>query len=94
MSSKTVAVAALATAALGGRGGCGDDDDAGSAAPAASGGALAAELPTEIKSKGTLTVAADATYPPNEFLRADGRTVVGHVAPTSAMRSARPWACA
>ena len=43
----------------------------------ASGGAIAAELPKEIRSKGTLTVAADATYPPNEFLAEDGKTIVG-----------------
>ena len=76
MFSKTLITAALATAALAGAGCGGDDDDKG-AAPAASGGALAAELPEEIRSKGTLTVAADATYPPNEFLAEDGKTVVG-----------------
>lgn len=34
-------------------------------------------VPANIKSKGTLTVAADATYAPNEFIAADGHTVVG-----------------
>ena len=38
---------------------------------------VAAEVPSAIKSKGTLTVAADATYPPNEFIAADGHTVIG-----------------
>jgi polar amino acid transport system substrate-binding protein len=38
---------------------------------------IAAEAPEKIKSKGTLTVAADATYAPNEFIGADGRTVEG-----------------
>ena len=37
----------------------------------------AAEVPSKIKSKGTLTVAADATYAPNEFIGSDGHTVVG-----------------
>jgi polar amino acid transport system substrate-binding protein len=38
---------------------------------------VAAEVPSAVKSKGTLTVAADATYPPNEFIAADGHTVIG-----------------
>ena len=39
--------------------------------------AIAAQVPAAIKSKGTLTVAADATYAPNEFIASDGHTVVG-----------------
>jgi polar amino acid transport system substrate-binding protein len=39
--------------------------------------AAAALVPAKIKSKGTVTVAADATYAPNEFIGADGKTVVG-----------------
>lgn len=38
---------------------------------------IAAEVPAAIKSKGTLTVAADATYAPNEFIGTDGKTVEG-----------------
>ena len=38
---------------------------------------VAAQVPAAVKSKGTLTVAADATYPPNEFIGADGKTVEG-----------------
>jgi polar amino acid transport system substrate-binding protein len=38
---------------------------------------IAAEVPKSIASKGTLTVAADATYPPNEFIAPDGHTVIG-----------------
>jgi polar amino acid transport system substrate-binding protein len=38
---------------------------------------VAAEVPAAIKSKGTLSVAADATYPPNEFLNPGQKTVVG-----------------
>lgn len=34
-------------------------------------------VPASIKSKGTLTVAADASYAPNEFIGSDGKTVVG-----------------
>jgi polar amino acid transport system substrate-binding protein len=38
---------------------------------------VAAKLPAAVKSKGTLTVAADASYPPNEFIGSDGKTVEG-----------------
>jgi len=34
-------------------------------------------VPASIKSKGTLTVAADASYAPNEFFASDGKTVIG-----------------
>ncbi|MDQ6606729.1 MAG: transporter substrate-binding domain-containing protein, partial [Actinomycetota bacterium] len=34
-------------------------------------------MPAAIKSKGTLTVAADASYAPNEFFASDGHTVIG-----------------
>ena len=76
-------VAGLCVLAIGA---CGDDDSgSGSATQAQSGtgaasGALAelqAKLPAAIKSKGTLIVAADATYPPNEFIGKDGKTVEG-----------------
>jgi polar amino acid transport system substrate-binding protein len=39
--------------------------------------AVAAEVPAAIKKKGTLVVAADATYAPNEFVASNGKTVVG-----------------
>ncbi len=38
---------------------------------------VAALVPPAIKSKGTLSVAADATYAPNEFIGPDGHTVIG-----------------
>lgn len=38
---------------------------------------IAAQVPASIKSKGTLTVASDATYAPNEFVASDGHTVIG-----------------
>ncbi len=34
-------------------------------------------VPAAIKSAGTLTIAADATYPPNESLDTDGKTIIG-----------------
>src|SRR5260370_2507660 len=55
-----------------------------STTPASTGGTvagadpkIAAEVPAAIKSKGTLTVAADASYAPNEFVAPDGTTVIG-----------------
>lgn len=38
---------------------------------------IAAEVPAKIKSKGTLTIATDATYAPNEFIGSNGKTVTG-----------------
>jgi polar amino acid transport system substrate-binding protein len=67
--------------------GCGSDDSSSSsgasgstgtpAATASGGGKAAAGVPEAIKSKGTLTVAADASYPPDEFIDKDGKTVIG-----------------
>ena len=34
-------------------------------------------VPAAVKSKGTLSVAADASYAPNEFFASDGKTVIG-----------------
>jgi polar amino acid transport system substrate-binding protein len=68
------AVAAVALSA------CGSSDNSSStskpettAAPAAS----TIKVPAAIKSKGTLNVAADASYAPNEFIGEDGKTVEG-----------------
>jgi polar amino acid transport system substrate-binding protein len=50
------------------------------AASSSSGGAdpaVAKLVPAALKSKGTLTVASDATYAPNEFIGPDGHTVIG-----------------
>jgi polar amino acid transport system substrate-binding protein len=78
----SVAVAGVAVVAAG----CGGDDNGGSkskspgaGAPAApkTNSSVAAQVPAAAKAKGTLTVAADATYPPNEFLGKDGKTVQG-----------------
>jgi polar amino acid transport system substrate-binding protein len=38
---------------------------------------LAAAVPSEIKSKGTISIGSDSTYAPNEFLDTDGKTVIG-----------------
>jgi polar amino acid transport system substrate-binding protein len=75
-----VALAALAVT------GCGSSDDNSTTAsstvatPAATtpaGSSAEAAVPAAIKAKGTLTVAADATYAPNEFIGDDGKTVQG-----------------
>jgi polar amino acid transport system substrate-binding protein len=39
--------------------------------------AIAATVPPSVKSKGTLNVALDATYPPDEFIAPNGSTIIG-----------------
>jgi polar amino acid transport system substrate-binding protein len=39
--------------------------------------ALVAKLPAKVKSAGTINIGVDATYQPNEYLDADGKTVIG-----------------
>jgi len=64
--------------------GCGDKEDAGggstgttaAAAPSVD-EALAAKVPDTVKSDGKLVIGTDSSYPPNEFLDTDGKTVVG-----------------
>jgi polar amino acid transport system substrate-binding protein len=63
--------------------GCGDDSDTGggttettAAAPTVD-EALAAKVPDTIKSDGKLVIGTDSSYPPNEFLDTDGKTVIG-----------------
>jgi polar amino acid transport system substrate-binding protein len=78
-------VAAMATVGVGA--GCGGDDGSsttGSASLTATPDInvaldkkVAAQVPSSIKSSGTLSVAADASYPPNEFIAEDGQTVIG-----------------
>jgi polar amino acid transport system substrate-binding protein len=46
-------------------------------APVAVDAAIAAKVPAAIKSKGTLTVASEAQYAPNEFIAPDGHTIIG-----------------
>jgi polar amino acid transport system substrate-binding protein len=38
---------------------------------------IAAAVPAKVKSKGTLTIATDATYAPNEFVASNGKTLTG-----------------
>jgi polar amino acid transport system substrate-binding protein len=87
-SRLTVLITAIAFAAVTVAAGCGssNDDNTGSTGggtlTAASFSvqadpAVAGQVPAAIKSKGTLTVAADATYPPDEYIASDGKTVIG-----------------
>ena len=50
-----------------------------SSSPAASGAdpAIAAMVPSAIASKGSVTVATDASYAPNEYFDTDGTTIIG-----------------
>jgi polar amino acid transport system substrate-binding protein len=81
--SKLVArlgVPALTVLALAGCGSSSSSSSSTTTTPATAAGAnasIAAQVPAAIKSKGTLTVAADATYAPNEFMAQDGHTVIG-----------------
>jgi polar amino acid transport system substrate-binding protein len=82
---KSWLIASLCLAAIGG---CGSSSSSSSSSSASSSGttstpaagsnaAVAAEVPAALKSKGTLTVASDASYAPNEFFGPDGHTVIG-----------------
>ena len=74
-----MAVVAVASA------GCGGSSSAGSGSTAPSSvastgqadAALAAKLPAKVKSAGTLTIATDASYAPNEFFAQDNKTIQG-----------------
>ncbi len=64
--------------------GCSSSSDSGSAAGSASAvpsvakdAALAALVPAEIASDSKLLIGTDASYAPNEFIDADGKTVIG-----------------
>lgn len=51
---------------------------AGSSSPTSSSGSSPKSLvPAAVAAKGTLTVAADASYAPNEFFAPDGKTIIG-----------------
>jgi polar amino acid transport system substrate-binding protein len=84
--------AVLGTASLAAVGCGSDDSSSGAAVTGATGSSstpaqqtggvsydktLAASVPQAIRSKRTLNVATDATYPPNEFIDKDGKTIVG-----------------
>jgi polar amino acid transport system substrate-binding protein len=64
--------------------GCGSGSSSSSSSSSAStptsssaNASLAAQVPAAIKSKGTLNVATEAQYAPNEFIASNGKTVIG-----------------
>jgi polar amino acid transport system substrate-binding protein len=63
---------------------CGSSAVATAAAASGSVPSVAKLVPASVKSSGTLTVAADASYAPDEFLAANGKTVIGMDADLSA----------
>jgi polar amino acid transport system substrate-binding protein len=71
------ALAALALA------GCGSSSSSTSSTPTTAStssgevASIAAQVPAPIKSKGTLNVATEAQYAPNEFIAPDGHTIIG-----------------
>jgi polar amino acid transport system substrate-binding protein len=76
-----IGVPALAVLALAG---CGSSSNSSTsttsgtpAKPSGESAAIAAQVPAKIKSKGTLNVATEAQYAPNEFIAPDGHTVIG-----------------
>lgn len=83
--TRALALAAVASTALA-LSACGSDSlsegeasttpDASASAPAVD-EALVAKLPESIKAAGVIKIGTDATYQPNEFLDADGKTVIG-----------------
>ncbi|HVU60901.1 MAG TPA: ABC transporter substrate-binding protein [Mycobacteriales bacterium] len=85
VSRRPIVTAGVIALTLGAAAACGSSSSGGSpggstVSPATSAGtnaAAVAEVPAAIKSKGTLVVAADASYAPDEFLAADGTTVQG-----------------
>lgn len=84
--TRIVLALAAALAVAGIAAGCGDDDNDTTTSAALTATPdinvpvdkkVAAQVPSDITSKGTLTVAADATYAPNEFVATNGSTIQG-----------------
>jgi len=75
-----IGVPALAVLALAGCGSSKSSTATTTATSASASGvntAIASQVPAGVKSKGTLNVASEAQYAPNEFLAPDGHTVIG-----------------
>jgi polar amino acid transport system substrate-binding protein len=86
-SRLTALIAVIAFAAVTVAAGCGSSNDdnsstGGATLTAASFSvqadpAIVSQVPADVKSSGSLSVAADATYAPDEFIASDGKTVIG-----------------
>jgi polar amino acid transport system substrate-binding protein len=77
-----IGVPALTVLALAGCGSSSSSTSSSATTPATTPAAtadasIAAQVPAAIKSKGTLNVATEAQYAPNEFIAPDGHTVIG-----------------
>jgi polar amino acid transport system substrate-binding protein len=75
-----ICVPALATLVLAGCGSSSSSSSTSTATSSSSGAtvaAIAAKVPAAIKAKGSLIVATEAEYAPNEFLASDGHTIIG-----------------
>jgi len=79
ISRRPIVSATVLALTLGAAAACGSSSSGGSSVTPQSGvdSAAAALVPAAITSKGTIKVAADASYAPNEFLAANGTTVEG-----------------
>jgi polar amino acid transport system substrate-binding protein len=75
-----IGLPALVVVALAGCGSSNNSSSSTTAPTSTSSGpnaAIVAQVPAAIKSKGTLNVATEAQYAPNEFIAEDGHTVIG-----------------
>ena len=78
LSLAAVGVAALLLSACGSNSLSGETPGSGAPSVAVSQNAdLSAKLPENIKTAGVIKIGVDASYPPNEFLAGDGKTVQG-----------------
>ncbi|MGB8021765.1 MAG: ABC transporter substrate-binding protein [Candidatus Nanopelagicales bacterium] len=82
MNLKSAAIATWAVALVMGMSGCSsstgvEDAGAGESVEVAKSDALAAMVPRPFASDGVLTVGADASYAPGEFIDTDGESIIG-----------------
>ncbi len=81
MSRRLVTAAAVTSALLLAACGSTSLSDSGKSSPAAPEqtkvASLADKLPAKIKAAGKIVVGTDASYPPNEYFDADGKTIIG-----------------
>ncbi len=71
------ALAALALAGCGSSSNSTSSTSTTTSTPSGEVASIAAQVPAAIRSKGTLNVATEAQYAPNEFIAPDGHTIIG-----------------
>jgi polar amino acid transport system substrate-binding protein len=74
---RPVISAAVLALTIGAAAACGSSSSGGSSGGSGVNSSAAALVPASIKSNGTITVAEDASYAPDEFLASNGTTVIG-----------------